>query len=132
VYGYRPSTPADRILPLTDDIADVADRLTLIADIQDIVDQLLKLSKEIMAAISTRIAPFCQPGDLVYLSIQGLHIRSKKCKHLRDQKSGPYKVVSKVGIKSYKLVIPRRCRLYHVFHCDILYRDTSSTTLHPR
>ena len=66
--------------------ADAANRLTLIADIRDVANQLLKLSKERMAAGSTRIAPIFQPGDLVYLSTKGLHIRSQKCKHLRDQK----------------------------------------------
>ena len=48
-------------------------------------------------------APIFQPGDLVYLSTKGLHIRSQKCKHLRDQKLCPYKVVSNVVITAYTL-----------------------------
>ena len=81
-----------------------------------------------MAASSTRTAPIFQPGDLVYLSTKGLHIRSQKCKHLREQKLGPYKVISKVDINSYKLLLPKGCPLHPVFHCDLLSHATSSTS----
>ena len=76
---------------------------------RDVVNRLLKLSKERMATMSTRIALIFHPGDLVYLSTKGLHIRSRKCKHLRDRKLGPYKVVSNVGVSSYKLLSPKGC-----------------------
>ncbi len=109
MYGYQTPTPADRLLPMAGATADAAHRLTLIAYIRDVVNQLLKLSKERMATRSTRMAPIFQPGDLVYLSTKGLHIRSQKCKYLRDQKLGPYKVISKVGISSFKLLLPKRC-----------------------
>ena len=92
------------MLPMVGATAVAADRLALIADIRDVVIQLLKLSKERMAARSTRTAPIFMPGDLVYLSRKGLHIRSQKCKQLRDQKLGPYKIISKVGINSYKFL----------------------------
>jgi hypothetical protein len=131
MYGYQPSTPADRPLPMVDATADATDRLALIADIRDVVNQLLKLSKERRATKSTRTAPIFQLGDLVHLSTKGLHISSQKYKHLRDQKLGPYKVIFKVGINSYKLLLPKRCRLQHVFHCDLLSHATSPTSLRP-
>jgi len=84
-YGYQPSTPADQLLPLTGATEDAAIRLTLIADIRDVVNPILKLFKERIAARSTRSAHSSQPGDFVYLSTKGLHVRSQKCKHLRDQ-----------------------------------------------
>ena len=71
MYGHQPATPADRQLSVAGATADAADRLTLIRDIRDVVNQLLKLSKERMAARSTRTAPIYQPGDLVYLSTKG-------------------------------------------------------------
>jgi hypothetical protein len=46
VYGFQPSTPANRLLPLTGIIAEADDRLTMIKDIKDGVHQLAKLSKE--------------------------------------------------------------------------------------
>ncbi len=116
-------------LPIVGAIADAADRLTLIAYIRDGVSQLLKLSTERLAVRSTRTAPIFQPGDLVYLSTKGLHIHSQKCRHLRDQKLGPYKVISKVGIDTYKLLLPKGCRPHPVFHCDLLSHATSSTSL---
>ncbi len=36
--GYQPSTPADRLLPLADDTSDATSRLTLIADIRDVIN----------------------------------------------------------------------------------------------
>ena len=111
--------------------AEAAGRLTLIADIRDGVNQLQKLYKERMAARSTRTAPIFLPRDLVYLSTKGLHIRSQKCKHLRDQKLGTYKVISNVGLNSYKLMLPKGCRLRPVFHCDLLSHATSTTSLRP-
>jgi hypothetical protein len=79
--------------PLTGATAEAADRLIAISDIRDVVHQLIKLSKKRMAAISTRTAPLFQPDDYVYLSTKGLNIRSQKCKHLRDQRLGPFKDV---------------------------------------
>ena len=111
--------------------AEAADRLTMISEIRDVVYELIKLSKQRMAARSTRSAPLFQEGDYVYLSTKGLHIRSQKCKHLRDQRLGPYKVISKIGINSYKLLLPKGCRLHQVFHCDLLSYATTSTSLRP-
>ena len=71
MYGYHPSTPADRLLRLAGATANVDDRLTLIIDIRGVVNQILKLSKESMALRSTRTAPIFQPGDLVYLLTKG-------------------------------------------------------------
>ncbi len=68
-------------------------------------------------------------GDYVYLSSKGLHIHSQKCKHLRDQRLGPYQVIEKVGLKSYKLKLPQGCRLHPVFHCDVLSKASTSTPL---
>ena len=80
MYGCQPSTPANRLLPLTGATAEAADRLTMITHIRDIVHQLIKLSKERMTDISTRTAPtMFQPDDYyVYLSTKGLYIRSQK------------------------------------------------------
>ena len=39
--------------------------------------------------------------------------------------------MSKVGIISYKLLIPTGYRLHPVLHCDLLSRPTSSISLRP-
>ena len=40
--------------------------------------------------------------------------------------------MSKVGINSYKLLLPKGCRLHPVFHCDyLLSHATSSTFIRP-
>jgi hypothetical protein len=129
MYGFQPSTPADRLLPLMGATADAADRLTQISEVRDVVKQLLILSKERMKARTTRSAPLFHVGDLVFLSTKGLNIRSQKCKHLKDQRLGPFKVVAKVGLTSYEILLPKGCRLHPVFHCDLLSHATSSSSL---
>jgi hypothetical protein len=62
MYGYQPSTPADRLLPSVGATTDATDKLTLIADIRNDANQLLKISKERMAAMSTRSAPIFLTG----------------------------------------------------------------------
>ena len=116
---------------MTGATAEAVDRLTMITDVRDVVHQLIKLSKDRMAIRSTRTAPLFHPDDYVYLSTKGLNIRSRKCKHLRDQRMGTFKVICKVGINSYKLLLPKGCRLHHVFHCAFLSHASSSTSLRP-
>ena len=36
-----------------------------------------------------------------------------------------------MSIKSYKLLLPKGCRLHPVFYCDLLSHATSSTSLRP-
>ena len=128
-YGFQPATPADRLLPLTGAPASVADRLTDLVSVREVVRELLILSKQRMAARSSRPAPVFCPGDLVYLSSKGLHIHSQKCKHLRDQRLGPFPVIESIGMKSYKLQLPKACRLHPVFHCDLLSKANNPTPL---
>jgi len=82
-----------------------------------------------MDARSSRPAPFFVVGDFVFLSSKGLHIHFQKCKHLRDQRLGPFEVLEKVGLKTYKLKLPPGCRLNPVFHCDLLSKTSNSTHL---
>ena len=44
---------------------------------------------------------------------------------------GPFKVMAKVGMASYKLLLPDGCRLHPVFHCDLLLHSTTSTSRRP-
>jgi len=60
IYGYQPFTPTDRLLPMVGATAYAAYRLTLFVDIRDVANQILKLSKEKMAAMSTRAASIFQ------------------------------------------------------------------------
>jgi hypothetical protein len=128
---FQPSTPADQLLPLMGATTDATDRLTQISEVRDVVKQLLILSKERMKARTTRSAPLFHVGDLVFLSTKGLNIRSQKCKHLKDQRLGPFKVAAKVGLSSYEILLPKGCRLHPVFHCDLLSHATSSSSLRP-
>ena len=66
MYGLQPSTLANQLLlQLTGATAEAADRLTMITDIRDVVPQLIRLSKERIAARSTRSVHLFQPGDYV-------------------------------------------------------------------
>ncbi len=75
MYGFQSSTLADRLLPLTDSPTDASNRLTNIVEIRDAINQLLILSKDRMAARSTRSPSIFHIGNPVCLSTSGLHIR---------------------------------------------------------
>jgi hypothetical protein len=57
LYGFQPSTTANRLIPLTCAIVEAADKLTMIANIKDGVHQLIKILKERMADKSSSTAP---------------------------------------------------------------------------
>ena len=95
------------------------------------VKYLLQLSKERMSARSTRTDLLFQPEDFVYLFTKGLHIQSQKCKHIREQQLGPFKVLCKVSINSYKLSSPKGCRLHPVFFVTCLFYASSTRSLRP-
>ncbi len=67
-YGFQLATPADRLLPLIGAPTSVADRLTDLANTRDVVRELLTLSKQRMAARSSRPTPTFVVGDFVFLS----------------------------------------------------------------
>jgi hypothetical protein len=98
-----------------------------LASVRDVVQELLTLSMQRMTARSSRPPPIFVVGDFAFLSSKGLHIHSQKCKHLRDQRLGPFQAIEKDGLKSYKLELPLGCRLYPVLYCDLLSKVSSST-----
>jgi len=99
-YNFQLATLADRLLPLTGAPALVTKRLSELASVRDVVRELLTLSKQRIDARSSRLAPIFLVGDFVFLSSKGFHIHSQKCKHLRDQRLGPFQVIEKNGFKS--------------------------------
>jgi hypothetical protein len=82
MYGFQPSTPVDKFLPLAEATADAADRLTNLLELRDVVKQLFILSKENIEAIFTRSPHIFHVGDIVYLFTRGLHIRQKNLQAL--------------------------------------------------
>ena len=65
MYGFQPSTPTNRLLPLAGATAVATERLTNIVEIRDVIKQLLIISKERMAPKSTQSPPNVHVGDLL-------------------------------------------------------------------
>ncbi|KIL70533.1 hypothetical protein M378DRAFT_117693 [Amanita muscaria Koide BX008] len=68
-----------------------------------------------------------KPGDYVWL--EATHIRSARpSKKLDDRRLGPFKIVTKVGQRAYRLQLPVTWRLHPVFHTSLLhpYQSPSS------
>ncbi len=88
-YGFQPATLVDRLLPLllTRAPAHDAERLTKLANIRDVVHELLTLSKQGMVARSSRQEHIFVVGDFVFLSSKGLHIHSQKMQKLKGSTS---------------------------------------------
>ena len=132
-YGYQPPAPVDLMLPLDGIPASAADRLQNIRDTQMVVKELLQLSKEKQAAKgSASVVPVFEAGDYVKVSTKGLRIKSQSCKKLMDRYIGPYRVLERVGNRSYRLQLERGSRLHPVFHIDVLSRASSETPLRSR
>jgi len=101
-----------------------------LASVRDVVREILTLSKQRVAAGSSRPTSIFDCGDFALISSEGLHIHSQQCKHLRDQQIAPlFQVLEKVGLMSYRLNLPPRCKLHPVFHCDLLSKAACSTPL---
>ncbi len=62
-YGFQPATLGDILLPLSDALVHVADRLTELANVKDVVRELPILSKQCMVARSSKPAPTFFAGD---------------------------------------------------------------------
>jgi hypothetical protein len=56
-YGFQQATLANKLLPLTGAPALVVERLLKLANVRDVVRELLTLSKQRMAARSSRPTP---------------------------------------------------------------------------
>ena len=88
------------MLPLIGAPALVDERLIELANVKEVFRELLTLSKQHLDARSSKPTPTFVFGDFVFLFSKGLHIHSQKCKHLRDQRLGPFQVIEKVDLKS--------------------------------
>ena len=71
-YGFQPTTPANRLLPLSGAPAPIVERLTELASVRDVVRELHALYKQRMVACSSKPAPNFVVGVFVFLSSKGL------------------------------------------------------------
>ena len=62
------------------------------------------------------------PGDKVWLNSK--YIKTKQNRKLEAKFFGPFQVLHPVGKQAYKLELPKRWRIYNVFHVSLLEQDT--------
>ena len=94
--------------------------------------QMLIINKQRLERSTThRPRIYFVPGDYVYLSTHGLRLKSQPCKKLRDLDLGPFRVLTfpKILLKSYRLDLPKGCRIHNVFHIDLLSKASVDTPL---
>ena len=132
VYGRNPATPADQLTEDTDLPVAAAERLQALRETQATVRALLQQAKDQMAKRSTsrRLVTLAE-GDYAYLSSQGITLPSQPSSKLRDRQLGPFKVVARVGDRSYRLSLPPSMRIHDVFHVDKLTPAAGPEPLRP-
>ena len=120
-YGFQPVKPIDIALPISPYAvsAEATERVQLLKDTHAAVQESLRLSKDRMAHSDIPVTEF-EPGDLVYLITKGLVIKQQRNHKLRDRQLGPFKVIRKIGNRSYAIALPKGHRLHNVFHVDKL------------
>ena len=63
------------------------------------------------------------PSDKVWLSSK--HLKTKRNRKLEAKFLGPFQVLYPVGKQAYKLELPKKWRIYDVFHVSLLEQDTT-------
>ena len=63
------------------------------------------------------------PGDKVWLSSK--HLKTKRNCKLEAKFLGPFRVLHPVGKQAYKLELPKKWRIYNVFHVSLLEQDST-------
>ena len=68
----------------------------------------------------------------MYLITKGLVIEQQRNHKLRDRQLGPFKVIRKIGNRSYGIALPKGHKLHNVFHIDKLRPAHSPKPLRQR
>lgn len=63
------------------------------------------------------------PGKLVRLS--GKYIKTNQNSKLKYKYLGPFEIIEAVGKKAYRLKLPTKWRIYHLFHVSLLETDVT-------
>ena len=89
MYGFQPSTLADKLLPLAGATTDAAGRLPNIVERRDVFKHLLILSKEKMSAICTRSPPKLYVADF-FIFLHVAYTLAPKNANTREPKVGSF------------------------------------------
>jgi hypothetical protein len=88
---------------------------------EDITAQLEKAQDEqsLQYNKSRKLEPQFSEGDKVYLATDNL-VTDEGSKKLSDLRTGPFKILKKVGLSSYKLKLPPHMKVHPVFNVVLL------------
>jgi hypothetical protein len=65
------------------------------------------------------LSPNYQPGDLVWLDARNWKTRWPSCK-LDNKRHGPFKVLAKVSLYTYRIKLPPMMKCHNVHHVSLL------------
>jgi hypothetical protein len=85
---------------------------------------------EMQARTEPSTTPHFARGDKVLVVTTNLFLRGQPNRKLRDKQLGPFTVEEQIGKHIYRLKLPGRVRLHHVFHVNNL-RPCSTAPLRP-
>lgn len=121
VYGYHPRLSVT--LPRTNkDTSSATERLKRIHDLHDEMKFNIALAQEKHSEFYNKRVhpgPKYKINDMVWLSSKNIKSQRPTGK-LDYKKLGPFKIVSLIGSRAYKLELPSSMRIHPVFHINLL------------
>jgi hypothetical protein len=119
-FGQHPLTPVSALIDTDVPAArDFTDGLAESIQLAKAAMQEKQQQQKAYADRGKREVSF-RAGDKVLLSTKNLKLKTPGTRKLLRQFIGPYEVLNPVGVVSYRLKLPKRMRVYPVFHVSLL------------
>ena len=128
LYGFNPSTPLTRMLGHNSDVPAVEELHKNINRTITIAKDAIREARQsqIKATDSNRKEEEFEVGDKVWLSTRNFKVPNLISRKQQPRYIGPYEILVKYPLNSYKLKLPQGWKMHDVFNVSLLKRHYDS------